>query len=225
MANTMALFDLDGTLSHGHVWWGFLKYLFVHKKKRAWILSFWARHFPLYLLCKLRRVREEEFRAKWAEDLGGIFEGAGREEVLHVFQWVDENCVSQSLRSDIVDILNQHKRSGRMVVLISGNFDELLEIVGRRLGVTAVIGTRAEVADGVYTGRVIPPVCFGRNKVVLLEEFIRENGLEIDFSSSFAYADSFLDSPLLKLVGNPVATYPDKELRQFAEHNAWQILC
>ncbi|GAI00390.1 unnamed protein product, partial [marine sediment metagenome] len=95
---------------------------------------------------------------------------------------------------------------------------------GQELGVHNVIGTKLEVIDGRYTGRTIKPACFGENKVKLLEEYIGQNGLEIDLSASFAYADSVFDIPLLKLVGNPVATYPDENLRQFARHNGWKIL-
>ena len=109
-------------------------------------------------------------------------------------------------------------------MIVSATFGEFLEVIGQRLGVPDVIGTKLEVVDGKYTGKVVKPLCFGENKVKLLKEFINRNGLKIDLSSSFAYADSIFDAPLLKLVGNPVATYPDKDLRQLAEHDGWRIL-
>ncbi len=169
-------------------------------------------------------LNREKYRAKWMEDLSGIFEGASEEEVLEVFHWVTDNYIPKSLRRDVVKILKQHKQSGHLVMIISAAFSELLEIVGQRLGVPNLIGTKLEVIDGKYTGKIIKPLCFGENKAKLLKEFIDRNGLEVDCSSSFAYADSMFDIPLLKLVGNPVATYPDRNLRQFAEHNGWRIL-
>jgi HAD superfamily hydrolase (TIGR01490 family) len=224
MTMTMALFDLDGTLSRGHMWGRFLRYYFVHKRKRGWIMAFWAKHLALWLVQKCRVVSEEELRAKWVEDLTAIFTDANRDEVLDVFGWVSEKYLMQSLRRDVIGVLNRHKDSGHMVVLISANFTELLEIVGRELGVPAVVGTRTEVIDGRYTGKVIGPVCFGMNKASLLKEFIDRSEFEVDLSSSFAYADSISDSALLKLVGHPVATYPDKALHQFALRYGWQIL-
>lgn len=161
---------------------------------------------------------------KWAEDLNAVFRGASGREVLEASHWVVENHIVRSLRSDIVNILDQHEQNGHMVIIISAALSNLLEIVGQKLGVPNVIGTKLEVSDDRYTGKTIKPVCFGRNKVKLLEEFITRNELEIDLPSSFAYADSVFDIPLLQLVGNPVATYPDRNLRQFAEHNGWQIL-
>ena len=123
-----------------------------------------------------------------------------------------------------MEILHQHKQSGHTVVIVSGTYSELLEIVGQELGVPNVIGTRLEVVDDKYTGKIVNPSCIGENKVKLFEEFINQNGVEVDLLSSFAYADSIFDVPLLKLVGNPVATYPDEDLRQLAEHNGWRIL-
>lgn len=224
MTTAIALFDLDGTLCSGHIWEGFIKYYLKHRKKRAWILAFWAVHLALWLLVKCKLLSREKYTVKWMEDLCGIFKGASSEDVLGMFHWVTENYMVKSLRSDVVDILEWHKQSGRIVAIVSATSTALLETVGQTLGVSNVVGTKLEVVDGTYTGKVIKPVCFGQNKARLLKQFISENGLKIDCSSSFAYADSIFDVPLLKLVGNPVAIYPDKGLRQFAEHNNWQIL-
>ena len=158
------------------------------------------------------------------EDMSGIFKGASEEEILEIFHWVADNYILKSLRNDVVEILKQHKQSGHMVAIVSATYSELLEVVGQKLGVSNVIGTKLQVVAGRYTGKIIKPLCFGENKAKLLKEFIQRNELETDCSSSFAYADSMFDIPLLKLVGNPAATYPDRNLRQFAERNTWQIL-
>ena len=223
MNNTVALFDLDGTLSFGGTWSGFFKYYFSRKKRRAWISAFWVTHSSLWLLSKCHLYSRERCRAKWIEDLGGIFKGSSEEEVLEAFHWVADNHIFESLRSDVVEILNQHKQQGDIVVIVSAAFSGLVEIVGQRLDVPNVIGTKLEVINGEYTGNIIKPSCFSENKARLLKEFINRNGLELDSSSSFAYADSIFDAPLLELVGNPVATYPDKDLHRLAEHNGWRI--
>ena len=220
----MALFDLDGTLSSGGIWNGFFQYHFRRKKRRAWILSFWVMHLPLWLLAKYKLYSKEKCRVKWMEDLSGIFKGASEGEVLEVFHWVADNYIFESLRNDVIEILNQHKQQGDIVLIVSGAFSGLVEIVGQRLGVPNVIGTKLEVIDGKHTGRVVEPMCFAENKVKLLREFLNHNRLEMDRSSSFAYADSIFDASLLKLVANPVATYPDEDLRRLAEHNHWRML-
>ena len=194
MTNTAALFDLDGTLSRGGVWNGFFKYHLTHKKKRAWILTFLVTHSALWLLSKCKLYSGEKCRVKWMEDLSGLFKGANNEEALDVFHWVSDNYVLTSLRSDVIEFLNQHKKSGDIVIIVSAAYSELVKIVGQRLDVPNAIGTKLEVIDGKYTGKIVQPPCFSENKAKLLKEFINRNGLEIDLSSSFAYADSIFDA-------------------------------
>jgi len=186
--------------------------------------SFLLPHLLLWLLSRYKLFSEERCMVKWAEDFSTIFKGLSKNEVSEAFHWVANVYMLEMLHQDVVDILNQHKRSGHVVMIASGASSELLEIIGKELGVHNVIGTKLEVIDSRYTGRTIKPACFAENKVKLLEEYIDQNGLEIDLPSSFAYTDTVFDIPLLKLVGNPVATYPDKKLRQFAKHNGWKIL-
>ncbi len=225
MNSTMALFDLDGTLCRGHIWEGFCRYYTKYKKKK--ILQTWAfltTHSALWLLVKCRLFSKERCWVKWGEDLSGTFKEAGEEEVLEIFRWVVDNYVIALLRDDVIDIMNWHKQSGHLVVIISASFSPLLEIIGQRLGVSNVIGTKLEMIDDTYTGKIVKPLCFGENKAKLLKDFVNQNGLEVDLPSSFAYADSIFDIPLLKLVGHPVATYPDRDLCQLAERSGWRIL-
>jgi HAD superfamily hydrolase (TIGR01490 family) len=225
MSKVAAIFDLDGTLSRGHIWEGFRRYYANYeKRKMPSMFAFLTTHMALWLLMKCKLYSKEKCWLKWTEDLNGVFKGLSKEEIQKMSQWVVDEYMLKLLRRDVVNILDQHKQSGHTVVIVSAAFSEVLEIVGQRLGVPYVIGTKLEIIDGKYTGKVIKPLCFGEDKAKLLKEFISQNGLEIDLSSSFAYADSIFDVPLLKLEGNPVATYPDKDLHQFAECNGWQIL-
>ena len=109
------------------------------------------------------------------------------------------------------------------MILVSGAFEELLACLGERLGVQHVVGTRLELRNGRYSGRAIKP-CFGPDKVVLLTELLAKSGLEVDLSQSFAYGDSIFDVPVLELVGNPVAVYPDSQLWEYAMQRGWRIL-
>jgi len=109
------------------------------------------------------------------------------------------------------------------VVLVSGAFEELLACLGERLGVQHVVGTRLELRNGRYSGRAIKP-CFGQDKVTLLTELLAKHSLEVDFSQSFAYGDGIFDVPMLELVHNPVAVYPDSQLWDHALQREWRII-
>ncbi len=221
---SVALFDFDGTLFKGHIWEAVMRYSAGRRYRFPKALGYLARHVPLYPLNKFNLVTDDTFFTRWGEDLAFIVGGLKREEASNLFRWLAEDHVLNRLRPDIIKILRRHQNQGQIVVLVSGGFRELLEVVGQSLGVFHVVGTKLEMLNGEYTGKIIGPVCFGINKVSLFKEFVDSIRLEIDFSSSFAYADSISDVPMLEMVGNPVAVYPDRSLRRLALQRGWQLI-
>jgi len=118
--------------------------------------------------------------------------------------------------------MNRHKRVGREVYISSSSPEDFLSILAEAFGVDGVIGTRAEVADGVYTGHLEGELCNRDEKARRVKELAEERG--IDLLRSFAYSDSINDLPLLELVGNPVAMNPDIPLVRIARRNGWQVI-
>src|SRR5262249_24885166 len=121
-----------------------------------------------------------------------------------------------------VELINRHKRAGREVYICSASPEDYLRVLANELDVDGVVGTRAEVVDGVYTGRMLGELCHGEEKARRVAELATERG--IDLHRSFAYSDSLNDVPMLQLVGFPVAMNPDHQLRQLARREGWQRL-
>jgi phosphoserine phosphatase len=46
----------------------------------------------------------------------------------------------------------------------------------------------------------------------------------MDYAASYAYADSISDLDLLRMVGHPVAVYPDAPLAALARERNWEVL-
>ena len=226
--NIAAFFDFDGTLFTGHLWQGVVKHHIKYKVKLVSVLIYLATNFPLafagQLANKLNITGEEWYKIKWGEDLATLLKGFKKEEGMRMFEWITDNYFMKLLRPDVMALLQQHRNENHITVLLSGSFSDFLEIIRQELDIDYIVGTKLEVINDVYSGRIIKPLCFGINKAKLLEEFISQARLNIDFSLSFAYADSILDTPILQMVGNPVATYPDKELLALAQRQSWQIL-
>ncbi len=162
--------------------------------------------------------------AKWGEDLSFLFKGFTREEALRAFVWITDNYFMPLIRPDMLKLLEDHKKQGHIVMILSGMFNAFLEVIGQRLSVDFVVGTKLEIRNDVYSGRIIQPLCFGENKARFLNEYVQQNKLDVDFEKSFAYADSIFDAPVFKMVGNPVATYPDKALYEEAIRRKWPVI-
>jgi HAD superfamily hydrolase (TIGR01490 family) len=116
-------------------------------------------------------------------------------------------------------LLAHHVGGGDFCVLLSSSPQELVERVGRLLGMHRSIGTRATLADGRYTGGIDDTLCYGPGKV----EALRLALGDADLRDAFAYADSASDLALLRACGHPVAVNPDRTLRRVAHHEGWPI--
>lgn len=221
---TAAIFDLDGTLFTGHFWQGIVKHHIKHRVKLPSVAAYLTTHIPLWLASKVKILSEETYKVRWGEDLAATLRGLRSEEMRKIFEWVSSNYVMKLLRPDIMALLGRHRKEGHATVILSGGFNDFLEIIKQRLGVDHAVGTKIEVVEDICSGRIVRPMCFGINKARLLEEYISQAKLNINFGLSFAYADSIVDIPVLEMVGNPVATYPDKKLLSVAQHKGWKIL-
>lgn len=132
----------------------------------------------------------------------------------------DEEIAPRLLRQGLARV-RWHKAAGHDVALLSGSLDLLLAPLADYLGVRIAAGTQLEVLGAQLTGRIIGRHPFGEGKLERLREMARRFGL--DLARSFAYADHFADRHLLDRVGHPVATNPDRQLRELAESRGWMI--
>jgi HAD superfamily hydrolase (TIGR01490 family) len=117
-------------------------------------------------------------------------------------------------------LLDRHLTSGDSCVLLSSSPQELVERLGRLLGMHHSIGTRATVANGRYTGALDRPPCYGPGKLDALRLALGD----VDLQETFAYADSASDLALLRACGHPVAVNPDRTLHRVARQEGWPTL-
>jgi HAD superfamily hydrolase (TIGR01490 family) len=220
----LAVFDFDGTLTEGHLWKGISLYNRVKKINRRAVFLYVASHLPGWLAAKIKLFSTEKSRISWGRDLSRLFKNTSVEDLRSTFEWITDHYFMPLMRPDIKRVMDDHQRQGHRVVLLSGMFTEFLEVIGPRIGADDVVGTPLEKKEGVYTGKIVPPLCFGENKFNYLQGWVRKQGLDVDYGESYAYADSIYDSPVFRMVGHPVVVYPDPELLKQAKRSGWKII-
>jgi phosphoserine phosphatase len=99
---------------------------------------------------------------------------------------------------------------------------ELVEPLAKALGMTAGIGTRSRIVDGIYTGDLDGPFCYAEGKVEAMAEIARWEHLDLD--RCWAYSDSASDLPMLRAVGHAVAVNPDAKLEKVAGEEGWPVV-
>ncbi|HUJ06555.1 MAG TPA: HAD-IB family hydrolase [Streptosporangiaceae bacterium] len=213
-----AFFDVDNTLMRGASIYYFARGLAARKM------------FGPSDLVKMM-AGQVVFRVRGAENTDHI--DAAREaalafvaghkvsDIIELGEEIYDDSMASRIWEGSRDLIRTHLDAGQRVWLVTATPVELAEILARRLGLTGALGTVAETADGVYTGRLVGGLLHGDAKaeaVLALAE--REH---LDLAACSAYSDSANDLPMLSLVGHPNAVNPDSALRSMAKEHGWPV--
>ena len=120
------------------------------------------------------------------------------------------------------DLINKHRQAGDTLAVITATNSFVTAPIVKAFGIDNLLATEPEINGNGYTGKVAGTPCFQQGKVTRLQQWIGEQGIELD--GSWFYSDSRNDIPLLKIVDNPVAVDPDEQLRQLASEQGWPII-
>ncbi|MFG3257428.1 HAD family hydrolase [Streptomyces sp. NPDC048172] len=117
--------------------------------------------------------------------------------------------------------LQEHRRRGALIVLVSGSFAPCLDPVAHLLEADAVLAARPEAVDGVLTGRLLATMT-GDEKAVAVRELLAAR--DIPAGRCHAYGDHVSDLPMLRAVGHPVVVGDDPDLTRLADAWRWPRL-
>jgi len=131
--------------------------------------------------------------------------------------WAEE--VSQRIRPGAADVIDQHRQAGDRLVLLTGSSTYLSRCALEKLQLDDILCTLFESKDGVFTGE--GTLCYGPQKRVAAEAFLKANGFEWD-ECSF-YTDSYTDISVLEVVAQPVVVHPDPRLLRHARKVGWPV--
>jgi putative phosphoserine phosphatase/1-acylglycerol-3-phosphate O-acyltransferase len=116
-------------------------------------------------------------------------------------------------------LIEAHRARGHTLAIISSATPYQVDPAAADLGIENVLCTQLEVEDGVFTGNVLRPTCFGQGKVDAAVSLANEVGGRL--ANAFFYSDSTDDQLLLEQVGHPVALNPSDRLRTVARDRQW----
>lgn len=119
------------------------------------------------------------------------------------------------------ETIDEHRRQGHRIVLLTSATRFLSRPLAVTLDIEHVLCTEVEEQDGRFTGKFVPPACYGVGKVERAERFAAE--YEVDLDASYFYTDSVSDLPMLQRVGQPRVINPDPRLKSKAGQLGWPI--
>lgn len=129
--------------------------------------------------------------------------------------------VSKRISAKGISRIEEHRRNGDNIILLSGMSDFLLRNFSEYLNVDEQIGSTLEIDAGKFTGRTIGHFPLAKGKIEVLMPLLEK--YRLDWSDLTAYADHGLDRYLLEKVGHPVAVNPGADLKKIAKSNGWPV--
>jgi len=212
-----AFFDLDKTViaSASMVAFGRRFYDAGLISRRTVVRGLWGQLVYLHLGAseeKLTRMRESILTLTRGWDQSRV--GAIVEDAL-------TSVVEPIIYAEALEVMAEHRRAGRRIVIVSASPIEIVAPIGRLLDVDDVLASQAQVdTDGRYTGEMAF-YAYGPFKAEAMLRLAEDRG--IDLAGSWAYSDSYTDLPMLEAVGHPVAVNPDRPLAKAAKDRAWDV--
>lgn len=207
MSNIAAFFDIDGTLYRNSLMIQHFKKLIKYEVVNP---SKWYDHVKAsYSKWESRYGDFEEYLEELAAVYIDALKGVNKEHIDFIASQVikiNGDKVYRYARSRI----QWHKEQGHNVFFISGSPDFLVDKMGKKYGVTECKGSKYVVDEhNNFTGEIIR-MWDSINKQKTLDTLVEK--YDIDLKNSFSYGDTTGDISMLKMVGNPIAINPNKEL-------------
>lgn len=233
--SSAAFFDFDHTLLHGDAgvifgWtlaeWNFEKgrHLPAEERRRynAAVSAHLARTIGTGAVYKSLNAVGILKRSKLHELAYRFFEGLPAAEMSARMQRVWQEKLEDLLYPRMRQVLDEHRKAGRRIVIVTTGMAELVSHSRKVLGEDIeIIGTTMRATDGIWEGRVDGPL-YGVHKAAAVRGWAQRSN--VDLAESYAYSDHFSDLAFLEIVGNPVAVNPDLRLRLHARKKGWPIL-
>lgn len=218
MTSAAAFFDLDRTLIAGtsllpvgiEAW---REGLADHSEMARWAVAAVA----FILLGDKGDDSSDEFRS----DLLGQIAGASASSVDALGAAVLPH-LKKKVRPEAHKLINMHHEAGRDTWIVSASPQKMVEPLATALGMKGAIGTKGEIVDGHYTGKLDGPFVYGSGKAEAIEKLASD--LEYELALCYAYSDSVSDLPMMEAVGHPVAVNPDSDLDTVAHERGWPIV-
>jgi putative phosphoserine phosphatase/1-acylglycerol-3-phosphate O-acyltransferase len=213
---TLAVFDLDGTLTvgdnHARLLLGLLRDPRVTAATKLEIVG----GSLAYLAGRLPNA--------WTKAvIGRAWQGRSRGELEAAMERFCRDRILPGGSPPVLARLRRHLADGHRVVLLSASLDLMVAPVARALGIPEHRGVDLAFDP---QGRVLPALdgpCYdGHAKATWLAGFAAREGLEL--ANAWGYGNSHGDRHFLALVGHPVAVGPNRLLRTRALREGWEIL-
>ena len=183
----IAFFDFDGTITKSD---SFLRFLWYSNNTFVFVVK------TLLLIPVLVALYFGWIKNKNAKEwvFSFFYKNRKTSEMQTLAQQFSHEIIPKLLQPKAVDLLHKHRQNKDKIVVVSASIDTWLEVWCAEQGFD-LICTRAEVKNGVLTGKFASKNCNGREKAIQIQKKFTLAG----YDTIFAYGNSRGDYKMLAL--------------------------
>lgn len=212
----LAFFDLDRTLvaeNTGRLW-------VEHERREGNISALQAARAMLWLgLYHVSLIDLDRAYSQALAHYRGVPDAALRERTQRWFH----SAVAHRLQPGARAALDWHRSQGHRCVMLTNSSPYQAAVATAHWGLDGWVSNRFLAdGDGLLTGEIERPICYGAGKTARAERWAAEHGGSV--AESWFYTDSLSDLAMLEQVARPRIVQPDPRLRRVAERRGWPIL-
>lgn len=197
----IAVFDFDGTITRKDTLIEFIRFA------KGSVALYWGMllYLPWLILMKLHlydngKTKELVF--------GWFFHEMSLEQFNELGRAFYQTQADKLIYSEAKRKIEEHKSHGDIIVILSASIENWVQPFASALQAEGLLGTQAEVQNGVLTGRFATKNCYGAEKVNRLKTWLAANVNEQPYI--IAYGDSRGDKELLEFAN-------EKHYKQFKQ--------
>jgi HAD superfamily hydrolase (TIGR01490 family) len=210
----VAFVDVDGTLLAQTTTFLFARILY----RRGWIRR-------SFLLRALYHGLQHRFgRLDYGRLIAIGLRSIARIPVVELERIAYENFaefVRPRLYEGVVEHLNDLRRGGTSIVLVSSSPGLVIQPLAIYLGCTDTVTTPVLIERGRLVGVGAGPACYGEGKRFWAEQWAKAHNIMME--DAVAYADNWSDRSLLEQAGRAVVVHPKGRLLRLARARGWEI--
>lgn len=190
----IAYFDFDGTLSNKDTLIPFLIYCVGYLK----FLTYLPRLLPIVLLYTCRIISNQEAKER---TLTIVLKGFTEDRLTEKAKNFAVTHLNKYLVPEHYSKLEWHREHGHQIALVSANLAIYLRFFAELHKINYVIATEIEADNGLITGKLATPNCYGEQKVIRIKDYLLKQMLVFDYA--YGYGNSRGDHEMLLFVDEP----------------------
>lgn len=211
----VAIFDLDGTLTHKDTYLAFL--IHVLKVKPLRLLRCWA--LPsVVVVYKLGLKKNDWLKERFLTAIAG---GLPEETLGKLVESFLTHLEGKGMRQDGIKVLEAYQTREDVVVLATASFDFYVKPLAERLGISHVVcSCSARNNNGSLSGKLAGGNCYGDEKLKRVKSYFEEAGIE---GLSIMYSDHHTDIPVLDWADQAVMVNPTLKLKEAGKAKGFKL--